>query len=171
MLEIYLVGLIIGGSITLLYMLFGDIFEVISDMAPGSILNPTVILSFISILCGAGYIFESRGSFDSLTIFILSTLISLVLVSMIHFFILVPLSKSEESTARSIQDLIGKNGEVITTIPENGIGEVFINSRLGSSGNMAKSASNTEISQSTIVSVIEIDKDGVLIVEPVRKNT
>src|SRR5690625_581377 len=118
--TIYLYGLIIGGSITLLYMLFGDVFDAIGaigDVAPGSILNPTVILSFISVLSGAGYIFELRGSFHSLTIFILSTLISLVIVSIIHFFILVPLSKSEQSITMSINDLIGEEGEVITTIP------------------------------------------------------
>ena len=170
--TIYLFGLIIGGAITLLYMLFGDIFEgmgAIADVAPGSLLNPTVILSFISVLSGAGYIFEVRGTLNSLTIFVLSTLISLVIVGIIHFFILVPLSKSEQSTARSIKDFIGKKGEVITTIPANGIGEVFINSRLGSSGNIATSALNSEISQGTFISVIEIDKDGVLIVEPIKE--
>lgn len=154
----------------MLYMLFGDIFDAIdalADFAPGSILNPTVILSFISVLSGAGYIFELRGSFDSLTIFILSTLISLVIVSIIHFFILVPLSKSEASTAQSINAFIGKEGEVITTIPAGGLGEVLIVSSLGSSGNIASSALQIEINQGVIVSVIGVE-DGVLIVEPRR---
>lgn len=153
---------------TLLYMLFGDVFDAIeglAEFAPGSILNPTVILSFISVLSGAGYILELRETFDSLTIFIISTLISLIIVSIIHFFILVPLSKSEESTARSIQAFIGKQGEVITSIPAQGIGEVLIKSSLGSSGNIATSASQMEIIQGTNVLVIGID-DGVLIVEP-----
>lgn len=168
--TIYLYGLIIGGIITLLYMLFGDVFEVmgaIGDVAPGSILNLTVILSFISVLSGAGYILELRGSFTSSTVFILATLISLVIVSIIHFFILVPLSKSEQNTARSIVDYIGREGEVITTIPANGVGEVLIKSGFGSTGNIAKCASNAEITQGTIISVIEIDQDGVLVVEPV----
>ncbi len=89
--TIYLYGLIIGGIITLLYMLFGDAFEVIGgigDIAPGSLLNPTVILSFISVLSGAGYIMELRDTFNSLTVFLLATLISLVVVGFIHFFIL-----------------------------------------------------------------------------------
>src|SRR5699024_44540 len=105
--TIYLYGLIIGGIITVLYMLFGDVFEVmgaIGDVAPGSLLNPTVILSFISVLCGAGYVFELKGSFASSTVLIIATLISLVIVGFIHFFILVPLSKSEQSTAMSIGD-------------------------------------------------------------------
>lgn len=168
--EIYLYGLIIGGAITILYMLFGDVFEaigIVGEAAPGAILNPTVILSFISVTSGAGYIFELRETFDSLTIFIISILISLVIVSIIHFFILVPLSKSEQSTASSIHDLVGKQGEVITRIPTNGIGEILITSSLGSSGNIASSVSGEEISQGTIVVVVRID-DGVLYVEPMN---
>lgn len=69
-------------------MLFGDVLEIfdgIGDIAPDSILNPPVILSFIAVLSGAGYIFEFRNSFDHLTNFVLATLISLVIVSIIHF--------------------------------------------------------------------------------------
>jgi hypothetical protein len=170
--TIYLYGLIIGGIITLLYMLFGDVFEVmgaIGDVAPGSLLNPTVILSFISVLSGAGYILELRGTLNSLTVFLLATLISLIIVGIIHFFILVPLARSEQNTARSIIDYIGQEGEVITTIPAHGIGEVLIKSALGSTGNIAKCASNTEIIQGTFISVVEINQDGVLIVEPILK--
>lgn len=170
--TIYLYGLIIGGILTLLYMLFGDVLEVIEgidELAPGSILNTTVILSFIAILSGTGYIMELRGTLNSLTIFILATLFSLVIVSIIHFFILVPLAKSEQNTAIRMRDFIGKEGEVIITIPAFGIGEVLIKTGLGSIGNMAVSASNTEIRQGTFVSVIEIDQDGVLIVEPISK--
>lgn len=150
-------------------MLFGDVFEVmgaIGDIAPGSVLNPTVILSFISVLSGMGYIFELRESFNSLTNFIFATLIALVIVSIIHFFILVPLSKSEQSITRSIKDLVGREGEVITTIPENGIGEILITTSLGSSGYIATSASRAAIKQGTIVSILDIDDDSVLIVEP-----
>src|SRR5690625_1088385 len=142
--TLYLYGLIIGGVLTLLYMLFGDVFELIDgigESTPGSVLNPPVILSFIAVLSGAGYIFEFRNSFDHLTNFVLATLISLVIVSIIHFFVLVPLTKSEQSTATSIADLIGKEGEVIITIPANGIGEVLIRSPFGSTGNIAKCAS------------------------------
>src|SRR5699024_12584944 len=143
------------------------LFRSIGDIAPGSILNPTVILSFIAVLCCVGYVLELLGSFSHLTVFIFATLISLIIVGIIHFFILVPLSKSEQNTARSIADYIGKEGEVITTIPAEGVGEVLIKSGLGSTGNIAKCASNTEITQGTMISVIEIDQDGVLIVEPI----
>src|SRR5690625_1741253 len=168
--TIYLYDLIICGIITLLLMVFCDVFErmgAICDIAHCSILYPPVILSFISVLSGAGYVFELEGSFNSLTVFILATLISLIIVGIIHFFILVPLAKSEQNTARSIADYVGQKGEVITTIPTDGVGEVLIKSGLGSTGNIAKCASNTEITQGTMISVVEIDQDGVLIVEPI----
>src|SRR5699024_3821339 len=98
-----------------------------------------------------------------------ATLIALIIVGIIHFFILVPLARSEQNTARSIVDYIGQEGEVITTSPAHGIGEVLIKSALGTTGNIAKCASNTEITQGTFISVIEIDQHGILIVEPILK--
>jgi len=170
--TLYLYGLLVGGLLTLLYMLFGDVFEGIvgiGDVAPASILNPTVILSFISILSGLGYVFERQESLASLSILILSTLISLVIVSLVHFFILVPLSKVEESTARSIEDFIHEQGKVITTIPKNGIGEVLIKTPLGVSGQIARSASREQIDQGVIVMVLAIGASDILLVEPIKK--
>lgn len=174
--TIYLLGLIIAGSLALLYLLLGDVFDSIFDFGEataGSILNPVVILSFIAIFSGSGYIFKLNGSMNDSTIIILSILISLLIVSLIHFFILVPLAKSEQSTASSIIDLVGKDGEVITTIPENGIGEILIASQFGSTGNIAKSITKDTIKEGTFVLVIDVNEEGVLIVTPYTngKNT
>lgn len=170
--TIFLYGLIIGGSLTLLYMLFGDVFDVIGgigDVSPGSILNPTVILSFIAVFCGAGYVLELREMFGSGTNLLMATLIAIVIVGLIHFFILVPLAKSEQNTAQSIKDFLHKRGEVITTIPERGVGEVLIQMDLGVSGHVARSSSNTRIAQGTLVTVVAIKENDVLIVEPLKK--
>lgn len=168
--TIYLYGLIIGGCITLLYLLFGDVLEGISgidEVAPGSVLNPVVILSFISVFSGAGYVLELRNMFASGTNMLFAVIISVIIVSCIHFFILVPLSKSEQSTARSVYDFLHRDGEVILTIPKNGLGEVLIITELGQSGHIARSSKQTEISQGTIVVVVGIEEDDVLIVEPI----
>jgi len=168
--TIYLYGLIIGGCITLLYLLFGDVLEVVSGMsevAPGSVLNPVVILSFISVFCGAGYVLELRNQFTSGTNMLFSVVVAVIIVSIIHFFILVPLSKSEQSTARSVYDFLHKDGEVILTIPENGLGEVLMTTALGQSGHVARSSKETEIRQGTLVVVVGIEENDVLIVEPI----
>lgn len=161
--TLYMYGLIIAGSLTLLYMLFGDVFHI----DPGSVLNPTVVLGFFAILSGSGYAFELTTHWSSVTILIISALIALVLVSIIHFFILVPLSKTEENTAYSIHDLVGKTAEVNVTIPENGLGEVVISSGHGLNGKMARSRDNKEIKEETKVKVVEVE-DGVLVVEPIN---
>lgn len=168
--TIYLYGLIIGGSITLLYMLFGDVFEVIGgigEFAPGSILNPVVLLSFVSVFFGTGYILEIREMFSSGTNMLFALVIAVIIVSIIHFFILVPLSKSEQNTAQSRNDFLHKQGEVIITIPEYGLGEVLITMPFGSSGHVARSASLVEIPQGTIVVVIRIEEGDVLVVESI----
>lgn len=169
--TVYLYGLIIAGALTLIYLLFSDVFDSlvsIVDIAPGSILNPVVVLGFISIFSGTGYVLEMRESFGSVTNFIVASIISLILISIIQFFILIPLSKSEQSTAESITDLIGKDGEVITTIPVNGFGEILVSSLLGSTGNVATCIKGAEIMQGTTVLVIDVAKDGVLIVAPYK---
>lgn len=168
--TIYLYGLIIGGSIALLYMLFGDVLEVvggIGDGAPGSILNPVVILSFISVFCGAGYVLELREKFPSGTNMLFSIVIAVIIVGIIHFFILVPLSKSEQNTAQSMNDFLHQQGEVILTIPKNGLGEILIRMKLGSFGHVARSATRSEIPQGTIVVVIAIEENDVLVVETI----
>lgn len=168
--TIYLYGLMIGGALTLLYMLFGDVFDVIGgigDVAPGSILNPTVILSFIAVFSGAGYVLELRAIFTSGTNILMALLIAVILVGIIHFFILVPLAKSEQSTAHSIRDYLHKEGEVITAIPADGVGEVLLTTKLGLSGQVGKSATGDDIPQGTMVRVVKITEDGVLVVESV----
>jgi len=162
--TIYLWGLVITGTLTLLYMLFGDLIDAIGDITPGSILNPTVVLSFFAILCASGFIFEESTKIASFTILIISLLIALVLVSLLHFFILVPLSKAEQNTASSINDFVGKTVKVITTIPIDGLGEVVIPSQFGTNIMAAKSKQNIEISEGTMVLVHEVD-NRVLVVE------
>lgn len=168
--TIYLYGLIIGGSITLLYLLFGDVFEVISgisEVTPGSVLNPVVLLSFISIFSGAGYVLQLRDQFTSGTNMLFSVVIAVIIVSIIHFFILIPLSRSEQSTAQSVYDFLHKDGEVILTIPKTGLGEVLMTTELGQSGHIARSSMETEIKQGTLVVVVGIEENDVLIVEPI----
>lgn len=169
--TIYLYALIIAGSLTILYLLFGDVFESIigiGDIAPGSILNPVVILSFLAILSGMGYILEVKESFTSIINLCIAGGVAFVLVSLIHLFILLPLAKSEQSTAESVKSFIGKDGEVITTIPTNGVGEVLILSQFGSTGNIATSITNEVIKEGTLVLVIDVTDEAVLVVSPYK---
>lgn len=162
--TVYLTGLIVFGCITFLYVLVSDLihgaFEVFSH-----ILSPTLVLSFFTILSAGGYVLETSTSFNSWLILGISAGIALILVTLLHIFVLVPLASAEASLNYSEADLRGRIGKVITSIPANGFGEVFIE---GMSGNIAKTAislDNTPILQGSKILIVEV-KSGVVHVMP-----
>nr|WP_275577005.1 NfeD family protein [Thalassobacillus pellis] len=99
----------------------------------------TIIVSLVSIIAGIGA------------------------YMMIYHYLVIPMSKAESSTAISVQDLEGKIGEVITTIPLDGMGEVFIESTSGSRSESAKSFEEKTIKQGSRVVVVEV-KEHILYV-------
>jgi membrane protein implicated in regulation of membrane protease activity len=166
--DFYLVGLIIMGGITIVSLILGDILDAIADITVGTSLNLTMLFSFFAILCGAGYILEYVSQWGSLSIFVVSFLFSFVSVLLMKAFVLVPISRSEQNTAFRLQDFTGQTGEVLITIPNDGIGEVLVRSKFGNNGMPARSADGIEILQGSIVSVVEVN-DGILVVKAVEQ--
>lgn len=165
--EIYLFGLVVGGTLTLLYILFGDILDGIFDASPDGILNPTLILSFTTIVSAAGYLFEKLTSLNSILILLLSFVIAFILVTILNVFVLIPLASAEESIALKDDDLKGRIGKVIISIPDDGFGEVVLEGNSGTISMSAKSFEDKPIPYDTKVLVIDIDgKNGVLSVVP-----
>lgn len=76
------------------------------------------------------------------------------------------MSNAESSTSISVYDLEGKIGEVITTIPATGMGEVFVSSSSGSRSETAISFDDTEIKQGKNVVIVEV-KDHILYVSEI----
>lgn len=163
--TLYLYGLIFGGILTFVYILLSDILEGIFEVLSDTFVNPTLILSFITLLSGTGFVFEKVTDLNSFLILAGSSVSALLLVTLLNVFVLVPLSSAEESNTYTIEDLQGRIGKVIISIPADGYGEVMIS---GNSGNIAKSArslDNTPIAEGTEILVIDIEK-GVLHVTP-----
>lgn len=166
--TIYLIGLIVGGSLTFLYILFGDLLEGIFEAITEGPLNPTVVLAFITIFSSMAYLMEKFTSVGSLIIFLASLITALILVTLLNVFILVPLSQAEATLAYSDEDLKGRVGKVIISIPIDGFGEVIIQ---GNGGNIAKTAVSFDkeaIAYDTDVLIIEVE-NGVLHVLPHEK--
>ncbi|MED3001260.1 NfeD family protein [Bacillus velezensis] len=161
--TVYLYTLIISGSLTLLILFFQDVFHGLSD--PVSFLNPALILSFLTIFSASGYIGEIAAPLSSPVIALLSFVLSVLLVSLLHFFVLVPLSSAEESLAYRETDLKGRVGRVITSVPKDGYGEVIIEGIGGAISKSAVSFDQEQIRYGTAVLVIDV-KDGVLFVTP-----
>lgn len=159
--TIYLYGLIISGVLTVLYVLFADLFDFHGAVDGVDLLNPVLIFAFVTILSASGYLFERLSSLHYLLIFGISAVMALIVVALLNVFVLIPLSSAEESLVYKESDLQGRVGTVITTIPVDGYGEVMIDS---TSGRIAKPASSFDgdmIPNGTSVLIVQV-KNGVL---------
>lgn len=159
--SFYLYALIISAAVTILYLLFGDFLDGLLE----GFINPVLILAFITFTAASGYLFELLSNLNHLIIIIISIIIALVLDIFLNVFVLIPLSKAEESLVYTTSSLRGRVGEVIIPIPVDGFGEVMIK---GNSGTIAKSAASFEnkaINEGEKVLIVEV-KNGVLKVLP-----
>jgi membrane-bound ClpP family serine protease len=162
---IYLYGLIIGGILTFLYILFSDFLEGFFEVIPDGIFNPTLVLSFITLLSSIGYLLEKLTSANSILIGFIAIILAFGCTVLLNIFVLIPLSSAESTLAYTEEDLKGRVGKVITSIPVDGFGEVIIE---GIGGNISKSAvsfDNEEIPYGKEVLIIDVQK-GVLHVSP-----
>ncbi|MCK1991068.1 hypothetical protein GW626_12055 [Peribacillus muralis] len=160
--TIYLYGLIIFGGLTFLFILFNDIF---SGLELPDLLNPTLIFSFLTVFFASGFLLESLTELNSVMNAAISLLISFSIVTLLNVFVLIPISSAEESLTFHDNDLRGRVGRVLTSVPVDGFGEVLIESISGSIAKTAASYQNEEIVSDTKVLIIEV-KNGVIYVMP-----
>ncbi|AGK52411.1 NfeD family protein [Bacillus sp. 1NLA3E] len=158
--TIYLYSLIISGVVTVLYLLFGDVLNGVLD----GIFNPTLFFSFITIFSAGGFLAEMYTSFHSGLIAAFFAVVSFIIVTLLNVFILIPISQAEESLVYEESDLRGRIGTIITTVPEDGFGEVLIESISGRISKPAVSLKKNVIPNGSKVLVIDVD-NGVLQVE------
>lgn len=165
--TIYLILLIVSGSLTILYLFFGDFLEGLGEATV--FLNPVLILAFITFFSAGGYILETVTSMNSFLIMGIAAVAALLLDIILNVFVLVPMSSAEQSLSYTEKSLEGRIGKVIISIPEKGFGEVVIESYSGMISKPAASFEDTAIPEGTEILVIEV-KDGVLHVMPYKKN-
>lgn len=166
--QVYLYTLIIVGLITIVYLFFSDVFDGIGEGIP--FFDPAVILAFITFTSAAGYILELSTNWHSGLILGGALVIAVVLDVLLYFFVLLPLSSAEVSLAYTDESLMGQVGRVIVPIPENGFGEIVIESVNGRINKRAASYENKMIDYGKEVLIIEV-KNGAFIVkeyEPFR---
>lgn len=158
--SIYLALLVISGILILFSIFFSDILH--TDIG---ILNPTVLLSFLTILSACGYLLERYSGLNSIVIIVVSALAAFIAALIFHFFVLIPLSSAEESLVYNEESLKGRVGKVITTIPMDGYGEIIIESTSGNISKTAASFYNEAIENGIEIIVIEV-KDSIAYVVP-----
>ena len=160
--DVFLYSLIIFGTLTFFLILFNDVF---AGLDLPDFLNPTLVLSFLTITSGTGYVLVSLTSLKALPVFIIAISIAFVLVAILNLFVFVPVSNANESLTITEEDLKGRIGTVITSVPVDGYGEVLITSKSGSFSKPAVSFENERIPSETRVLIIDI-QNGILHVSP-----
>lgn len=151
--QFFLYGLIIVGLITILYVLFADAIDGID----AGVFNPTVLLSFVLFVCAGGFILLKLTDWSNAVVLITALILSCILSFLLYFFILVPLSSAEVSTAYTDASLQGQVGKVIVPIPKDGFGEVVIETVNGLISKRAAGYENDEIDYDKQVLVIEVE--------------
>jgi len=160
--TVYLFTLIIVGCITILYLLFSELFDGFFEGIP--FVDPAVILSFITITSAGGFLLEKFTSMSDLFIFFIACIISAIISSLIYFFILVPLKSAEVSLAYTEESLGGQVGKVIVPIPVDGYGEIVIETVNGIISKRATGFENEAIEYDEQVLIIEA-KEGTVYVK------
>ncbi|WP_284139326.1 MULTISPECIES: hypothetical protein [unclassified Virgibacillus] len=161
--TIYFYLLILFGFLTIIYLFFGDVIEGIGGAS--GFLNPALFLAFVIFFSVNGYIFERVTSINSFIILAISIGIAIILSTILNVFVLIPLSNAEGSLSYTEDSLIGRVGKIIIPIPEDGYGEIFIESNSGMISKPAASMDKVSIQEGTHVLVLEIT-NGVLYVVP-----
>lgn len=128
-------------------------------------IHPMVIVGGITSFGGTGIVLSQYTAMSPSRVALFSLLSAFIILVIVYFAYVRPMKNSENSTSFSVQDLVGKIGEVVTPVPENGCGEILIRIGAGNTNQIAASLDGEGLSMGSRVVVAEI-KDHVLYVFP-----
>ncbi|MGA2788774.1 MAG: NfeD family protein [Verrucomicrobiota bacterium] len=139
---IYAICLVVGLTFTVISVLAGHFFgghdahvsgsgghaeagADTSDMPGISIFSPTVMASFVTAFGGFGLIFTQFPKTNSAVVSApLSVLGGLLVAGALLVFLRAVFRHTQSSSESKVAALIGSQANVITPIPENGVGEI-----------------------------------------------
>lgn len=165
-------GCLFGGLFfALVTVIFGDLLGDVLDGAFHSFsighldfLQPMVLVSGITVFGGTGVILTRYTLLDSRQIGAISLIVAVLLSVLIYFAYVKPMKNSENSTAYSMQDLVGLTGDVSTAIPAKGYGEVILKIGAGRSNHIAASQYEEELPTGTPIFVTKVERSVVFVV-------
>jgi len=164
--EALYLGCLVGGVLfALVTVILGDLvsnaLDGLLDFMSVDFLKPTVIASAVTVFGGAGILLTRYSGLNNVPNMLFAILIA-IFISMTVFYLYVkPMENSENSTGYSIQDLIGRIGEITISLPALGYGEVMVKVGAGNVLHIAASLEQQELFAGTRV-VIVSEVDGVL---------
>lgn len=165
MLDLYWGCLIAGALLAVVAVLFGDMLDGLLEFLGPAGSSSISWISAVAAFGGAGVLLTKYTPMSWGSVLALSAATAVVFSVVVHFGYVKPMSRAENSTAYSIQDLVGKTGEVSVAIPARGYGEVMLSTGVGVVHHTAESFEQQEIASGAKVLVVDV-KDGALSVVP-----
>lgn len=170
MLSVYWGFLIFGVLFAAITLIFGDlvshVMENWPDFLSGNgllVFHPLLIVGGITLLGGSGIILTEYTPLSSLLVFLMALLLMLFVNLPLYYLYVKPMRNSENSIGFSLQDLVGKIGEVIITVPAAGFGEVLVKVGAGNSSQIAASFEQETIQSGTRVVVVEVRESALYV--------
>jgi membrane protein implicated in regulation of membrane protease activity len=162
---IYLVCMGTGLLYTLITLFFGDTVSDLLGQIDLPVLQPILLVSALTAFGASGFLLTRFTAFSQWFVFAIAVAIGLMLAAAAYFVWVKPMENAESSIGYSMKQLEGMVGEVLTSIPAEGLGEVLITMVGGTTNHMAASIDREAIREGTRVVVIDV-RDHVLYVTP-----
>ncbi|MEJ8546894.1 NfeD family protein [Brevibacillus borstelensis] len=168
--TIYLVCMAIGLLYTLITLLLGDAVSDWLGQIDLPVLQPLLLVSAVTAFGAGGFLLTRFTALSPWYVFALAAAIGVALAAAAYFIWIKPMEHAESSIGYSMKQLEGKVGEVLTSVPAEGLGEVLITMVGGTTNHMAASIDREAIPEGTRVVVIDV-RDHVLYVTPFHNST
>ncbi|AJS57580.1 NfeD family protein [Paenibacillus sp. IHBB 10380] len=164
--EALFLGCLIGGVLfAIVTVLLGDVLssalDGMLDFLSVDFFNPTIVAGAVTVFGGTGVLLVRYSGFTATLIVILSILTAVLISVVIYFIYVKPMGNSENSTGYSIQEMVGRIGEITIPVPIQGFGEVMVKVGAGNTLHIASSLEQISLLAGTRVVVVDVE-DGVL---------
>lgn len=156
--QLYMYTLLVAGALTVLCVFFGEVTE-FKGIWP--ILNPIVILSFVTFGSAIGFLLETATEFNEWSILGMALLSAALLDLLLYFLILLPVSSA--ATIHTEELLSGQVANVVIPIPVDGYGEVMFESYSGVISKPAAGYNNEAIAKDEKVIIVEVSEGTVYV--------
>ena len=166
----------LGGGLAVTVALF-FVADVLGDALDGAfgalhvdgLLDPFSLVAGVSVFGGAGVLLDTYTGLGTAPTVALASAVAVVLAVVTLLLYVAPMKRSENSTAFSVREYAGRTGELSTSIPATGHGEVIVRMGASTTFQTASSFTGEPIAMGTPVVVVEVTPAGVLRVAPLSE--
>ncbi|MFC4075350.1 NfeD family protein [Salinithrix halophila] len=165
--TIYWACFFIGLGLTGIIWLFGDLLDGVLDglMELGApLVTPLTLVGALTAFGASGIVLGQTTPLEGLLLTGSALFTALAVFFTLYLFFVKPMENAESSIGFRLSDLTGRKGEVITTIPATGCGEVLIWTGGGNTNQIASSFHGESIPQGSRIVVQKVEEHTLWVV-------